>query len=287
MPQIYISPAYCVLLVAVVTALAYVSLSNRKMSIGTLRKSIEEYECFTDRCNELISSISELVDRLQERCFDSDSDEEYAVALVKQYQSLYNDLFLCNEKIGLYLKKRNLKYYRKNKKQADMILHYFENIFSSLEELEHKSLTREEWEYKQRVRQAEKFYEEYMSKNREDPFRSSKSTDKNKSTNTNTENKHQTRQESYQNKGNTNKQDESSSSQENSRQSNSANQNQSNYKQPSSITTDVYFVGCNTKEEVEKRYRALAKVYHPDMPNGDKDTFQKLHDEYERKKGML
>ena len=47
---------------------------------------------------------------------------------------------------------------------------------------------------------------------------------------------------------------------------------------------DVFFEGCKTMEEIEKRYRSLAKVYHPDMPTGDKETFQKILEEYNRRK---
>lgn len=47
---------------------------------------------------------------------------------------------------------------------------------------------------------------------------------------------------------------------------------------------DGFFGGCRSREEIEQRYRALAKVYHPDMPSGDKEMFQKMLEEYERKK---
>lgn len=53
------------------------------------------------------------------------------------------------------------------------------------------------------------------------------------------------------------------------------------------VPSDVFFVGCENIEQIEKRYKSLAKVYHPDMPTGDKVTFQKVYDEYERKKGAL
>lgn len=48
------------------------------------------------------------------------------------------------------------------------------------------------------------------------------------------------------------------------------------------LSCDVFFVGCKTAEEVEMRYRSLAKVYHPDMPTGNKETFQQVLNEYER-----
>ena len=50
---------------------------------------------------------------------------------------------------------------------------------------------------------------------------------------------------------------------------------------------DVFFTGCDTIEDLEKRYRSLAKVYHPDMPTGNKEIFQKMQEEYERRKFLL
>ena len=33
-----------------------------------------------------------------------------------------------------------------------------------------------------------------------------------------------------------------------------------------------FFKGCDTKEKLEKRYKALCKTYHPDSGIGDEDT---------------
>lgn len=41
-----------------------------------------------------------------------------------------------------------------------------------------------------------------------------------------------------------------------------------------------YFNGCSTKEEIDTRYRALAKVFHPDAKAGDEKTFQNINDQY-------
>ncbi|MCM1570072.1 MAG: J domain-containing protein [Roseburia sp.] len=43
----------------------------------------------------------------------------------------------------------------------------------------------------------------------------------------------------------------------------------------------VFFSGCNSPEKLEKRYKSLCKAYHPDSEGGDKDTFQKMQEEYE------
>ena len=47
---------------------------------------------------------------------------------------------------------------------------------------------------------------------------------------------------------------------------------------------DSYFEGCNSKEEVEKRYKALAKVFHPDSQTGDNTAFKNLQEAYENAK---
>lgn len=43
-----------------------------------------------------------------------------------------------------------------------------------------------------------------------------------------------------------------------------------------------FFAGCKTAEEVKNRYRALCKVYHPDV-GGHEHTFKILQEQYERK----
>ncbi len=45
-----------------------------------------------------------------------------------------------------------------------------------------------------------------------------------------------------------------------------------------------FFKGCDTKEKLEKRYKALCKTYHPDSESGDEDTFKRMSDEYEMRK---
>lgn len=48
--------------------------------------------------------------------------------------------------------------------------------------------------------------------------------------------------------------------------------------------TDSYFAGCTTMEEVEKRYKALAKVFHPDSQTGNDVSFKQLQAAYETAK---
>ena len=48
-----------------------------------------------------------------------------------------------------------------------------------------------------------------------------------------------------------------------------------------------FFGGCDTKEKLEKRYKALCKTYHPDSEAGDEETFKLMRDEYEQKKKEL
>lgn len=42
-----------------------------------------------------------------------------------------------------------------------------------------------------------------------------------------------------------------------------------------------FFEGCKTKTEVDKRYRALAKAFHPDTGCGDEAMFNKMKEEYD------
>ena len=52
-------------------------------------------------------------------------------------------------------------------------------------------------------------------------------------------------------------------------------------------SSSVYFTGCNNMDDLNKRYRALMKVYHPDNQTGDSSTFQQVRKEYEKMKGIL
>ena len=43
-----------------------------------------------------------------------------------------------------------------------------------------------------------------------------------------------------------------------------------------------YFDGCSTREEIETRYKALAKVFHPDAKAGDEETFKSINEQYKK-----
>ncbi|MBR6477341.1 MAG: J domain-containing protein [Lachnospiraceae bacterium] len=49
----------------------------------------------------------------------------------------------------------------------------------------------------------------------------------------------------------------------------------------------VFFAGCDTLDKLEKRYKALCKTYHPDIAEGDTETFQKMQGEYQSLKAAL
>ncbi|MCR5179073.1 MAG: hypothetical protein K6C95_08850 [Lachnospiraceae bacterium] len=42
-----------------------------------------------------------------------------------------------------------------------------------------------------------------------------------------------------------------------------------------------FFAGCNSLESVEKKYRSLAKIYHPDNQDGDTSAIQEINARYE------
>lgn len=42
-----------------------------------------------------------------------------------------------------------------------------------------------------------------------------------------------------------------------------------------------FFEGCKTKAEADKRYKALAKAFHPDTDCGDETMFNKMKEEYD------
>lgn len=48
-----------------------------------------------------------------------------------------------------------------------------------------------------------------------------------------------------------------------------------------------FFQGCDTLEKLNKRYKSLAKAYHPDTEAGDTEMMQIINNEYERLKSEL
>ena len=50
---------------------------------------------------------------------------------------------------------------------------------------------------------------------------------------------------------------------------------------------DIFFSGCKSKEDMDARYKAWCKAYHPDSTGGDAQIFKLMKDTYdELKKGM-
>ena len=49
-------------------------------------------------------------------------------------------------------------------------------------------------------------------------------------------------------------------------------------------TTFDFFAGCTSRESVEKKYRSLAKLYHPDNMDGDTAALQEINAQYEQAK---
>lgn len=50
------------------------------------------------------------------------------------------------------------------------------------------------------------------------------------------------------------------------------------------ISSVSYFHGCDTREKLDKRYKNLAKSFHPDTEAGDNESMQLVNEEYERLK---
>lgn len=51
--------------------------------------------------------------------------------------------------------------------------------------------------------------------------------------------------------------------------------------------TSVFFVGCNSREQLDKRYKELCKAYHPDSVGGDQETFVDMQLEYRELKEIF
>lgn len=48
-----------------------------------------------------------------------------------------------------------------------------------------------------------------------------------------------------------------------------------------------FFVGCDTLEKLDHRYKSLCKTYHPDYNSGDEETFKEMKAEYEELKSTM
>lgn len=48
-----------------------------------------------------------------------------------------------------------------------------------------------------------------------------------------------------------------------------------------------FFAGCSTAADVNKRYKSLIKIYHPDNGSGDEDTIKEINIQYEEMKNKV
>ncbi len=63
-----------------------------------------------------------------------------------------------------------------------------------------------------------------------------------------------------------------------------SNRGNSRQNKGNSQTAFNFFAGCNSRESVEKKYRSLAKLYHPDNMDGDTASIQEINSQYEEAK---
>lgn len=67
---------------------------------------------------------------------------------------------------------------------------------------------------------------------------------------------------------------------------------QKTYKQSSSQTTAAdnefnFFAGCNSLESIDKKYKQLVKLYHPDNPDGDTKALAEINIQYDKAKAKF
>ncbi len=55
-------------------------------------------------------------------------------------------------------------------------------------------------------------------------------------------------------------------------------------KPTNNIGTFDFFAGCNSRESVDKKYRSLVKLYHPDNMDGDTAALQEINVQYDKAK---
>ncbi len=218
---------YYIIGFAVVIGVILLLTTKTKPSISVLQQMVYDYETYIENCNDTINRINKTIERIQGKVFIVSGDETAAVNLVKKYNRLVDDILICHESIGYYIGKKNIKKYKRYKREADRMLVLIEGVLSSLERVEFNMQTAEEFEFNRARIEYEKSFQ--FEEERETPPKPIKRA----------------------------------------------------------AVSDVFFVGCNSLEEIERRYKSLAKVYHPDMPTGDKVTFQKILEEYERRKKKL
>ena len=241
-------PVEIILVIGAIIAVALVIVATKnKATPKTMERMFRDYEYFTDRCNDTVRDINEVIDRVKEKVFVSVSDRDDAESLIKAYNHQYNELAIAHEKVGFYLGKRNVKYYNHFRKKAAGILSRMLRIYEDLLKVEVYAQTKEAFDSMHGT------YQQQQANDGDDSYGSDAYNDQYKEP-FERENREEKKQKT---------------------------------KEPIAerpMPLDVFFAGCNTAEDVERRYRSLAKIYHPDMPTGDKETFQQLQEEYERRK---
>ena len=58
-------------------------------------------------------------------------------------------------------------------------------------------------------------------------------------------------------------------------------------KEGSKASSEDFFKGCTSRQEIDKRYKALAKAYHPDTGAGDNEMFSRLTEQYIKEKEAI
>jgi hypothetical protein len=52
------------------------------------------------------------------------------------------------------------------------------------------------------------------------------------------------------------------------------------YREPVASSTFDFFAGCTSRESVDKKYKSLVKLYHPDNMDGDTAALQEINAQY-------
>ena len=52
------------------------------------------------------------------------------------------------------------------------------------------------------------------------------------------------------------------------------------YREPVASSTFDFFAGCTSRESVDKKYKSLVKLYHPDNMDGDTAALQQINAQY-------
>lgn len=225
------------LLIAVVLMLFF---STPKASVKSLRKEIENYNDMLSDYNSLISKYVNIQNKLLDEKMLDNSQLDAINDSAHKFHDLCKVFLSCSDKTDLYLKKRNLVYYRKHKKTADALVNEIAYLYKALEDI-YNAAENKNTEYGNSYEQYGNGYGECSQQ--ENNYRHGYNSD------------------GY----------------------GGQEYNEAPAAEPENTEKEVFFSGCDTKEKVKQRYRSLVKVYHPDLQNGNTETFRKVQEEYERK----